>query len=118
MKKTILILEHDEEIRRIIKSRLTESNYEVVCPVDSYVAIEFAQQKKVDLFILNDQMPIINGKETLVILQDLQILAPAIVFLSKNSNITDFGVLPHATCLQKPFKIDDLLHQVSAMLNM
>ena len=118
MPKTIVILENDEEIRQIIQTRLTESNYSVVCPVDSYVAIEFAQEHDVDLFILNDQMPIINGKDTLTILKNLQIQLPTIVFLSKNGNEKEYNTLSNATCLQKPFQIDNLVQKVSALLNM
>jgi DNA-binding response OmpR family regulator len=117
MPKSILILENDQDIRGIIETKLSEAGYDVLCPVDSYTAIEHAQSHDLDLIILNDQMPIISGKDTLTILTEHNISVPAIVFLEKFQEEENYAIYPNCICLRKPFKIDALLNHVSHLLN-
>ncbi|MDA0711469.1 MAG: response regulator [bacterium] len=118
MKKSIIILEPDREIQSILEARLTAAGYEVFCPVDSYVAIEHAQNHGLDLIILNDHMPIISGVDTLTFLDEAGISTPSIVFLPKIKNANGYTRRPNCICLRKPFKIDHLLDQVSRLLSM
>lgn len=118
MTKSILILENDQEIKSIIENKLTEAGYEVLCPVDSYTAIEHAQTHDLDLIILNDQMPIITGKDTLTLLNEQNIQVPAIVFLEKFQEEEPYTHQPNCICLHKPFQIDALLNHVSRLLSM
>ncbi len=118
MPKFILILENDQEIKNIIKNKLREAGYDVLCPVDSYAAIEHAQTHDLDLIILNDQMPIITGKDTLTLLKTHNKEVPAIVFLEKFQEEESYTAYPNCICLRKPFQIEVLLNHVSHMLNM
>jgi len=118
MSKSILILENDQEIRSIIETRLSNVGYGVICPVDSYTAIEHAQTHTLDLIILNDQMPIITGKNTLSLLEEHNIRVPAIVFLEKFQEEESYTSYPNCICLRKPFQIEALLNHVSRLLNM
>jgi two-component system response regulator PrrA len=117
MSKSIVILENDQEIKTILEGKLQEAGYEVHCPVDSYVAIEHVQHHGLDLIILNDQMPIINGKDTLSFLDEQNITVPAIVFLSKFQETNDYANRTSCVCIRKPFQIADLVTQVSQLLN-
>jgi DNA-binding response OmpR family regulator len=118
MAKSILILENDQEIKKIIENKLSEAGYDVLCPVDSYTAIEHAQTHDQDLIILNDQMPIITGKDTLTLLKEHNIQVPAIVFLDKFQEEENYAAYPNCICLRKPFQIEILLNHVSRLLNM
>ena len=117
MSKSIIILENDLEIRTILKAKLEQNGYAVFCPVDSYVALEHVQHKGFDLFILNDQMPLINGKDTLKILEESGHQGPSIMFVSKFQNLQEYTEYKDCVCIHKPFQIDDLIHQVDSLLN-
>jgi DNA-binding response OmpR family regulator len=117
MRKSILILENDPEIKTILKDKLENCGFDVHCPVDSYVALEHAQNNVLDLIVLNDDMPIINGEDTLQILRQQNVDIPAILFLSKLKTAQDFSHFKACVCMHKPFKIDLLISEVHHLLN-
>lgn len=117
MPKSIVILENDLEIRTILKEKLEENGYLVHCPIDSYVALEHAKSKGLDLIVLNDDMPLINGQDTLRILRDSNIQVPAVVFLSQFQTSQNYTEFKSCVCIHKPFQIKDLTTQVNHLLN-
>jgi DNA-binding response OmpR family regulator len=117
MEKSILILEDDQEIKTILCGKLTEAGYVVHCPVDSYVAIEHAMTWGLDMIMLNDKMPLINGINMLSILEEQCITVPAIVFLTKFQDATGYEGRPSCLCIRKPFQIDELVALVYQLLN-
>ena len=57
MPQKILVVDDEEEIRLLIADILKQSGYEVAVPVDSYVALELAQNTAYDLVTLDECMP-------------------------------------------------------------
>lgn len=116
MSKKILILENDPEIKGVLRTHLLDQGYDVLCPVDAYVAIEFTENEHCDLLILNDAMPVINGKNTLELLKAAQKLMPAIVLTEKKGQEVNYSEFPSCATLAKPFRIETLLEHVKSLI--
>jgi len=114
-----MLLENEEEIRAVLTQHLREAGYTVVCPVDSYVGLECAEDADFDLILLNDQMPIINGKEFLKALRNRGFEAPVIVFSHASVDRKSLGSESLTPCIliQKPFQIDILLKNIAHLIN-
>lgn len=118
MSKTILILENDQEIKKILQQQLVREGFEVHCPVDTYVALECVESASVDLLILHDKMPIINGSDTVKLLRSEGKHIPVIVFLPKSEPTSNYDNYINCHCVHKPFRVDTLIHKVNELLNM
>jgi len=118
MPQTILILEQDLEIRKILQHQLSDKGYHVRCPVDTYVALECVDSQPIDLLIINDQMPIIKGKDALTILGLAGKQIPVIVFLPKSESSANYNEFANCHCVYKPFAVDTLIRKVTELLNM
>ncbi len=60
-KTTILVVDDESRLRRLIKDFLTAKDYEVVEAPDGEAAIELFQSRKFDLVILDIMMPKLDG---------------------------------------------------------
>ena len=108
-----------EEIRLLIADILKQDGYCVVVPVDSYVALEQALDGAYDLIILDDQMPLIDGRAFIETLEAYG-ARPSILFLSNSHDNWD----PQAICglgvkdlILKPFRVDHLRESVRRILS-
>jgi DNA-binding response OmpR family regulator len=63
MKKTILIADDEDRMRRLIKDFLIRAGYEVIEACDGMEALEKFETSKVDLAILDVMMPVYDGWE-------------------------------------------------------
>ena len=118
MPTKILVVQGEEEIREFVAEALQQAGYAVVAPVDSYVALEMAQESKFDLVALSDQLPIIDGPAFLGLLKKCQPHTPALLLyhqLSKQGR-KNFESLSLKAFLQMPFRIEDLLTTVEELL--
>ena len=63
MSEKILILDDEKEIADLVTLYLKNENYEVYTFYDSQSAIQFLNEHKIDLAILDVMLPDINGFE-------------------------------------------------------
>ena len=82
MAKTILIVDDNDAVRRVMCEAFTrDSDFEVCAEAhDGHDAIEKAQRLKPDLIILDFAMPVMNGFEAARALRDLMPSVPTIMF--------------------------------------
>jgi len=69
---TILVAEDEPDIRHLIKLTLEFSGFQVIGAADGYEAIDLAQNRLIDLIVLDVRMPRMNGYETCRRLRDLE----------------------------------------------
>lgn len=119
MRKQIMLLENEDEARSVLAEHLREAGYSVITPVDGYVGLEIASEKPLDLILLNDLMPIIDGADFIRSLRASGIKAPAIIFTQTNggANTAKFEMLAPYMLIPKPFQIDTLLKKVSHLIS-
>jgi PAS domain S-box-containing protein len=118
--ETVLLVEDEESLRKLILEILTEDGYAVLEAPNAAAAIEIARQapRKIDLLLTDVVMPGMNGRE---LADQLVSLYPCIKTLYM-SGYTEFAVplsemvQQDRTLLQKPFTRQSLSRKVREVL--
>ena len=63
MSKRILVVEDQEDNRRIVRDLLTRSGYEIVEAVTGEEGVTLAETQHPDLILMDIQLPVIDGYE-------------------------------------------------------
>jgi two-component system, cell cycle response regulator DivK len=63
MSKRILVVEDDEDSRRILRDLLASADYEVLQAVDGKQGIAVAEEQRPDLILMDIQLPLVDGYE-------------------------------------------------------
>ncbi len=121
MKKKILLIEDDENVRRGIHDLLIEENFEVVSASNGKDGIIRAKHFLPDLIISDIMMPLANGYQVLEELQKEQITASIpFIFLTAKTDQDELrqGMsLGADDYLFKPYRADDLIKAVNIRLS-
>ena len=90
MSYTILIADDDHDLLRAVSIRLKSAGYEVVTALDSYQAVQFANEHRPDLVILDINMPAGDGFTVQERLRNIGELAttPVIYLTGDTSELT------------------------------
>jgi two-component system, OmpR family, KDP operon response regulator KdpE len=115
--ETILVVDDEPQIRRVLRSTLTFRGYELVEASTGEEAVELARKGKPDLILLDVNLPGISGIETCRELRRFT-AAPIIMLTVRNAErdkvvALDAGADDYVT---KPFGIEELLARVRASL--
>ena len=115
--KTILVVEDDKDVGTfLVLMLLTERPYQTLLVTDGFQALQVVHDLKPSLFLLDYQLPGMNG----------------IALYDRLHAITDFADIPaiiisanlptralqerHLTSVSKPFDVDQLLHTIEQLL--
>ncbi|MFH0877137.1 MAG: response regulator [Candidatus Omnitrophota bacterium] len=112
MKKKILVVDDEADIREIVRFYLVEEGYEVVEAANGQEAILKALREKPDLIVLDIMMPGINGFEVAKHLKDdPNTHEIPIIILSVLAHDSQYrqGILDY---ISKPFRQEDLVSTV------
>jgi nitrogen-specific signal transduction histidine kinase/ActR/RegA family two-component response regulator len=117
--ETILVVEDNDDVRRIAQSFLVSAGYTVLVAEDGEEALRVAHDHIVDLLLTDVVMPGMNGRE---VSDRLRQMRPdvQVVFMSgyPSEAIVHHGVLDSAVqFMQKPFTREKLLRQVRDTLD-
>ena len=63
MSRTILVVEDQEDNRRILRDLLTNKGYEIIEVTDGLAGVEAAKSEPIDLILMDIQLPTIDGYE-------------------------------------------------------
>ena len=119
VRKTILIVDDEDDVRESVREVLSDEGYHVVDTADSTRVRELIEREKPGLVLLDIWMPQIDGIELLkqIKSQDPEINA---IMISGHGNIhtavtaTKFGAFDF---IEKPLSLDGLLLTVQRALN-
>ena len=116
----ILIVEDDEDVRALIAHKLRRAGHEVSEAGDGEQGLAAARASAPDLMVLDWMMPKLTGIEVCAqIRADADLPQPRILLLTAKSQDSDIA-LAMATgadaYLIKPFRANDLLERVTALL--
>ena len=105
----VLVVDDDEAIRSLITEVLAEEGFAVANAVNGRQALDRIAAQLPGLVLLDLQMPVMTGWETLAALQTAQVLVP-VVLMSAGVRVQQEAARHHAAgYLAKPFALDDLV---------
>lgn len=119
---TILVVDDDDMNLKMAEFILKKDMKDIkVLLADSGLkAIDTLQQEKVDLVLLDFQMPVMNGLKTLEMIRKREDMKDvAVIFLTASSDrdtVIKAGMMGVADYIKKPFMPQELLDRVSQAL--
>lgn len=118
MKKKILIVDDEQDIREIIKISLLDDGFSVLEAANGKTAIEIAKKEKPDLITMDIMMPEIDGFQAAKIIKedpltkDIPIIILSVLSQDKNKYMQ--GI---ADYISKPFKPEELSSKIKTVLH-
>jgi DNA-binding response OmpR family regulator len=114
---TILVVEDDPDLQRVLKRILTGEGYQVLTAADGETGLAEALGRAPDLLILDVGLPSMDGVEVVRELREHGFAAPALMLTARGSledRVTglDAGADDY---LPKPFELPELLARVKAL---
>ena len=117
--RSILVIEDDEDLRRMLQQALASAGYEVRTAKDGKEASSLYQAQSHELVITDIYMP---NKDGLEVIMDLRANFPKTKVIAISGQITQKNMLPVASTLgavrtlAKPFTPQELLKVVEEVL--
>ncbi len=118
MRAKILLLEDDVTLNETISEFLQEKDFEVVSVYDGNEASDIIYEKGFDLFLLDVNVPHLNGFELLQQKRKEGVTTPAIYITSLNSidSLEDGYESGCDDYIRKPFALKELLFRIQTLL--
>lgn len=100
-RQTVLIIDDDQSVRAALKRLLESYGYDVLSATNGLVALRLLTSFRVDVILLDERMPVMNGK----VFRERQLANPRfaripVLLISDAPNLRDFepdkGVVEHA----------------------
>ena len=118
---TILVVEDELDVQKVVAKRLTSRGFKVYCTSDGYQAVQKAHKIAPDLIVLDLQLPAGDG---LSVLRKLRIsdntrMTPVVVLTGMTNELIKQSVLTEGVeaYLQKPYDSQILLYTIDKILN-
>jgi len=114
----ILVVEDEPNVAEILVRILKEAGYKVTHESDGKIATTLIKQKKYDLILLDVMLPNVNGDKILQKIREKSISTPVIMLtaIGIQESIVKNLNLGADDYIIKPFKVDELLARVNAVL--
>lgn len=115
--KTILVVDDEPQIRRVLRSTLSSSGYDVIEAKDGVEAVDMAVRERPDLILMDVNMPGLSGFEACSKIR-LSFDGPIIMVTVRNSEPDKILALDSGAddYVVKPFTMGELLARIRAAL--
>ena len=112
----ILLLEDDPVLGESLQELLTRNGYETLWVTDGETAADTVYEQRFDLYLLDINVPLLNGFDLLGALREAEDRTPAIFIsaLRDIASMTKGFACGAEDYLKKPFDIDELLLRIKA----
>lgn len=119
IKKKILVVEDEAEMRSMLAIELETSNYEVFQAADGEVGLRLAEEVRPDLIISDVMMPKMDGNQFLKRLRATEFgrRVPFIVLTARGKMRDYFETVEVDGFVAKPFEPEELLQSVEKAMN-
>lgn len=116
MGKSVLVIDDEERISRLLQLELSHEGYEVEVAHDGRKGLELAAGRSWDIIILDIMMPGLNGVEVLRRLRKTDKVTPVILVTARNTTPDIVSGLDQGAndYITKPFEIEELLARIRA----
>jgi len=118
--KTILVVDDEEMNLKMVEYILQQEGYDVVKAISGMSCLDYLKFNKPDLILLDVEMPVMSGIQTLEVLranEDYKSLP--VMFLTASADtdtVAAAGRLGVLSYVKKPFMPQDLLDRVQKIL--
>jgi len=112
----VLIVDDEEHILKLYQRELTDEGYEVLTAPNSSEAIKIAQEKPVDVVVLDIRLKEENGLDTLSELRKLKKGMPIILNSAYNTYKSDFKSWLADAYLVKSPNLNELKQKIAELL--
>lgn len=117
---TILVVEDDAKIARLLELELMHAGYEVEVAHDGRAGLDRALTGRIDLILLDVMLPQMSGLEVVRRVKEEQPLLPVLMVTARGDRYDkvsglDLGADDYIT---KPFEMEELLARIRAFLRM
>jgi two-component system KDP operon response regulator KdpE len=114
---TILVVDDEPQIRRVLRSTLSSNGYDVIEAKDGQEAVEMVIRERPDLILMDVNMPVMNGLEACSKIR-LSFDGPIIMVTVRNSEHDKVLALDSGAddYVVKPFTMGELLARIRAAL--
>jgi len=113
----ILVVDDDEVIRTLTRLHLTNAGYRVELAEDAVEAGRILYDARLDLLIIDVEMPYLNGLEfAALMMDDATVPQIPIILITSHERFREQAQIIGVDCLIKPFFADQLLEAVARRL--
>jgi len=116
MKLKILLVDDDPGVRRMLQRVLEEEDYVVVAAANGSKALETAKSAAPDLALLDLNLPVQNGWETLEQLATENPLLPVIIITARPNQLFPALASGAGALMEKPLDLPKLLRTIRDLL--
>ena len=117
MTEKILLVDDERSIRESLSKILQAENYEVVLAENGQEAIGKHGAERIDLLLLDLNMPVKNGWATLEWLAEVNPLLPVVIITGRSNQRTLMEAAGADALMEKPFDVPLLLQTVRDLLD-
>src|SRR5437879_12023121 len=117
MTKRILVVDDERSIRESLRKILRVENYEIVLAENGQEAIEKHGAERIDLLLLDLNMPVKNGWATLEWLAEVNPLLPVIIITARPNQRALAEKAGVDALMEKPLDVPLLLQTVRKLLH-
>ena len=115
--KTILLVDDDSAVRRMLSRLLTEERYNVVTAGTGLEAIELAKTGPVDLVLLDLNLPMKDGWDTFEQMTTRNPLLPVVIITARSNQIFPALASGAGALMEKPLDLPNLLQTIRELLS-
>ncbi len=118
MSNLIVIVEDQEDILELIEYSLNKEGFETIGFLNTKNVKELLEEEKVDLIIMDRNLPGVEGSEFIATLRKNGVTTPVIYLSAKNSeqNIEEGFLSGGDDYITKPFNMKELVLRIKAIL--
>lgn len=118
MRQTIILIEDDQDIRRLVEQIFLDDGYSVASAADGISGLSLIEKKRPDLAIIDLTIPKLSGESVVTEIRKKHPKLPVIIMTAKNEvgDIVKGFNLGADDYITKPFELDILIARVKARL--
>ncbi len=116
MKKTILVVDDEKNIRLLLSEELTDEGYDILTAETGEIALRLIEEKKPDLVTLDIKMPGEDGLSVLRRIRELEYDLPVIICSAYSVYKSDFSAVAADHYVVKSSSFDELKSKVKEIL--
>ena len=116
-KKSVLLVDDDPQLTRLVRANLESSEYRVLSAADAPSALRILEEEMPDLVVLDIMLPGMDGYELCQRIREIS-LVPIIMLTAKGEDIDKVKGLKIGAddYVTKPFNVPELLARIEAVL--